>query len=261
MSDALRSEWTKLTALRSTPWSLVAVVFVTVGLSGLITLGTHTDGCPGGNVACDDDLVELALSGVYLGQMAAATLGVLAIGAEFSSGMIRATFAATPRRGHVLMAKALVIGGLVLVAGLLSSLLAYVLGLAVLDANGYTPANGYPDPTFAEALRGVAGTGVYLAALALLGLGVGAILRRTAAALTTVFCLLWVPLIVVSILPMDLGLKIARFCPMLAGLAIQSTVTRPDDIPIAPGAGLAVICGYAAVALLAGAWLLGRRDA
>jgi ABC-2 type transport system permease protein len=262
MSDALRAEWTKLTAIRGTSWTLVGVFALTVLMSGLITAGTHTDGCPpGGQFHCDDDLVELALGGVYLGQMAAAALGVIAIGAEFSSGMIRTTFAATPRRSHVLAAKSLVIGGLVLAAGLLSALLAYAHGLSILGANGYTAANGYPAPSFAEALRGVAGTGVYLAALAVLSLAIGALLRHTAAAITTVFCLLWVPLIVISLLPMDLGLKIGRWCPMFAGLAIQNTVERPDDIPIAPGAGLALLCAYAIAALAAGMWLVARRDA
>jgi ABC-2 type transport system permease protein len=260
MSDALRAEWTKLRAVRSTKWALVALLATTALLSALITMGTHTEGC-GNGPGCDDDMLELSLGGVYFGQMAAAALGVMAIASEYTSGMIRTTFAATPRRHHVLLAKSAVIGGLVLAAGLLASLLAYVLGISLLGANGYTAANGYPGPSFAESLRGVAGTAVYLAALALMSLGLGAVLRHTAAAITAIFCLLWIPLIVVSMLPMDLGLKIARFCPMFAGLAIQSTVERPDDVPISPGAGLALFCAYAAAAMAAGVWLVARRDA
>ena len=260
MTDALRAEWTKLRALRSTPWSLFALLVVTVVLSGLITAGSHTEGCVFGD-DCNDDLVAIALGGVYLGQMAAVALGVLVLGSEFSSGMIRTTFAATPRRAHVLLAKAAVVGGLVLVAGLLSSLLAYLLGSSLLTANGYTTANGYHPAAFATELRAVVGTAVYLAAIAVFSLGLTAVLRHTAGAISTVFAVLWVPLIVISMLPMDVGLKIGRFCPMLAGLAIQRSTDAVDAIPIAPGVGLLVACAYAAAALGAGLWLLARRDA
>ena len=162
----------------------------------------------------------------------------------------------------MLAAKAAVVGGLVLAVGLVTcALVVPRSGSRLLSGNGYTEANGYAGVSGATVLRGVAGTAVYLAALALLSLGVGAILRHTAAAISTVLALLWVPLIVVSMLPMDLGLKIARFCPMFAGLAIQSTVERADNIPISPGAGLALFCVYAAAALADGFWLLARRDA
>ena len=193
--------------------------------------------------------------------MAAVALGVLALGSEFSSGMIRTTFAATPRRHHVLLAKAVVVGGLVLVVGLLASLLAYLIGSSFLSANGYTAENGFHVAAFGTELRAVLGSAVYLAAVALLSLGVTAMLRHTAAAMSIVFAVLWVPLIVISMLPMDAGLKLGRFFPMLAGLAIQRSTDPVDAIPIAPGVGLLVACAYAAAALAAGAWLLARRDA
>jgi ABC-2 type transport system permease protein len=260
MSDALRAEWTKLRALRSTPWSLFALLALTVVLSGLIASGTHSDGCPISE-GCHDDLLAIALGGAYLGQMAAVALGVLALGSEFSSGMIRTTFAATPRRHHVLLAKAVVVGGLVLVVGLLASGLAYLTGSTLLSANGYTAENGYHVAALGTELRAIVGTALYLAVVALFSLGVTALLRHTAAAISTVFAVLWVPLIVISMLPMDVGLKLARFCPMLAGLAIQRSVQTGDAIPIAPGVGLLVACAYAAAALAAGIWLVARRDA
>jgi hypothetical protein len=260
MTDALRAEWTKLRALRSTPWSLFALLASTVVLSWLIAAGTHTEGCGFGD-SCEEDLVALALGGAYLGQMAAVALGVLALGSEFSSGMIRTTFAATPQRHRVLLAKAVVVGGLVLVAGLLASGLAYLIGSTVLSSNGYTAGNGYQLAGFGIELRAVLGTAVYLATVALFSLGVTALLRHTAAAISTVFAVLWVPLIVISMLPMDVGLKLARFCPMLAGLSIQRSVQTDDAIPIAPGVGLLVACAYAAAALAAGSWLVARRDA
>ncbi|WP_028062037.1 ABC transporter permease [Solirubrobacter soli] len=260
MSDALRAEWTKLRALRSTKWSLFALLALTVILSWLIAASTHTDGCPMGD-RCEDDLVAIALGGAYLGQMAAVALGVLVLGSEYSSGMIRTTFAATPGRHRVLLAKAAVAGGLVLVIGLLASGLAFLIASTVLDQNGYTAAHGYHVAAFGTELRAVTGTAVYLAAVALFSLGVTAVLRHTAAAISIVFAVLWVPLIVISMIPMDLGLKLGRFFPMLAGLAVQRSTNADDAIPIAPVVGLLVACAYAAAALGAGAWLLARRDA
>jgi ABC-2 type transport system permease protein len=261
MTHALRSEWTKLSSLRSTWWSLAALLILTMLLSLALTSSSTTDG--GGCAARGDceGMLELSLGGVYLGQMAVVALGVLAISSEFTSGMIRSSFAATPRRYPVLAAKAAVIGGVVLAVGLGTAALAYAAGMPLLRGNGFTAANDYPGYSWSTVARGVGGTGIYLAGLALFSLGVGAIMRHTAAAISTVLALLWVPLIVLSMLPMDIGVKIGRFCPMFAGLAIQNTVQRNDSIPIAPGAGLALFCAYAAAALGLGFWLLARRDA
>ena len=260
MSDAIRAEWTKLTAIRSTLWALLSLVASTVLVGVLINSGSQTSGCPEGGLACDDDLMEMALGGVYLGQFAAVALGVLAIGSEFASGMLRTTFAATPRRRDVLAAKALVIGGLVFASALLACALAYLAGIALLQSNGFTEANGYSPPSGGEAVRGVVGTAVYLAALALLSLGAGTVLRHTAAAISAVLALLWVPAMLVSTSE-ELFQQLAGFCPMLAGMAIQRTVERPDSVPISPAMGLLLFCAYTAVAVGAGSWLLQRRDA
>jgi ABC-2 type transport system permease protein len=259
MNDALRAEWTKLRALRSTPWCLFALLGCTVLLSWMVAAGSHADGCRAGEPC--EDTAALALGGVYLGQMAAVALGVLALGGEYSSGMVRVSFAAIPRRSRVVLAKAAVVGGLVFAVGLLSAALAFAISGTVLEGNGYTVEQGYPDVAFATELRVVAGTAAYLSGVAWLSLGMTAVLRHSAAALSTVFAALWVPLIVISLLPMETGLKLGRFCPMLAGLAIQSTTRGVDSIPIAPGAGLLVLCAYAAAAFGAGLWVLARRDA
>jgi ABC-2 type transport system permease protein len=259
MTRALQAEWTKLTALRSTWWSLFALLALTMLLTLLITTGSQTSGCGGGDQC--EGMLELSLAGVYLGQMAVVTLGVLAISSEYTSGLIRTTFAATPRRHAVLAAKAAVVAALVLAVGLLAAVLAYAVGMPLLRGNGFIAANGYPGYSWTTAVRGIGGTGVYLAGLALFSLGFGAIMRSTAAAISTVLALLWVPLIVVSLIPMETGLKLARWCPMFAGLAIQNTVQRVDTIPISPGAGLALFCAYAAAALGIGFWLVSKRDA
>jgi hypothetical protein len=237
----MRAEWTKLVALRSTRWSLVAAFALTLLITVSVTVGAQPQ----------DNVLELSLGGVYLGQMAVATLGVLAISSEYTSGMIRVTFAATPDRRAVLGAKAAVVGGLVFAAGLVICGASHLVGTVLLGA-------GVGAPT---AVRGIGGTAAYLAALAVLGLGLGALLRHTAAALSTLFAVLWVPLIVVSMLPMETGLQVARWCPMFAGLAISSTGHSVDSIPISPGAGLALFCAYAAAAFGAGLYMIARRDA
>jgi ABC-2 type transport system permease protein len=241
MTPGVRAEWTKLTALRGTRWTLFLTLALTVLLTLLVTGTASSD--------TTEDPLQLRLGGVYLGQFAVASLGVMAISSEFTSGMIRTTLVAMPRRHVVMAAKTVVVGGLVLAAGLVGCTLAYFAGSAV------------PGASAADAARGIAGTAVYLAALALFSLGFGAILRNTAAAISTVLALLWLPLILINLVPMETGLKIAKWCPMFAGLSIQRTVERADSIPIAPGAGLALFCAYALVALALGFWLVGRRDA
>jgi ABC-2 type transport system permease protein len=230
----MRAEWVKLTALRGIRWGLVALVATTVGLSLLIAGGTKAP----------PDPMEVLLSGVYFGQVAAAWLGVTAIGAEYATGMIATTFLATPRRARVLAGKAVVIGGLVLVVGLIAAFAAFLLGRPLLDAP--------------FAVRPIVGSAVYMACVALLGLAVGTLVRGTNAAMSVVSAVLFLPTIAVSLLPADLGLQLARFCPMFAGLAIQRTVEQADSIPIAPGAGLALLGAYTAVALAAARVAIAR---
>jgi ABC-2 type transport system permease protein len=135
--------------------------------------------------------------------------------------------------------------------------------------NGFTAANGYPPASLADwpTLRAVLGSAVYLALLALLSLAAGAILRHTAAAVSTMLGLLFVPLVALTFLPGDLWEPVQRFAPMTAGLAVQSTTGSLELIagraarPVGAWAGLGMLAAEAAVALLAAAWLIGRRDA
>jgi ABC-2 type transport system permease protein len=263
MTLALHAEWTKLRSLRSTTWSLVAAVALMLALGALVSATSQSDGCPSVSESSCDDVVLNSLGGVYLAQMAVATLAVLAIGTEYGTGMIRTTFGAMPRRRIVLAAKAAVVAAVVFVVGLAVSVVAFELGQQLLRDGGYTAENGYPPVTLADgfALRAVVGCALYLAVLSVLSLGVGALLRSTAAALTAVFTLLWVPLIVVSLMGPDSGLEVAKFTPMLGGLAVLDTVERADSVPIGPWAGLGVLCAYAGVAMVAALWAVTRRDA
>jgi hypothetical protein len=181
--------------------------------------------------------------------------------------MIRTTFAASPRRGRVLAAKALVLGGATFVAGLVACLAAFLLAQPTLRANGYGPP-AFPRASLTDGpvLRAVIGSAAVLALVAVLGLAAGAILRRSAGAITAVILLLVLPQLVAAALPVSAGRWLQRLTPS-AGFAIQQTVERglclPEDgcFPEGPWLGFGVLCAYVAVALAVAFWLLRRRDA
>jgi ABC-type transport system involved in multi-copper enzyme maturation permease subunit len=266
-SQAVRAEWTKLRSIPSTTWSAAAIVGLTVLLSAFVCASVDTRGGTPENPG-DEDVVMLSLSGVYLGQIAVVALAVTAVTSEYATGMIRTTFLANPRRRTVLAAKAAVVGATVLGVGLVASLASFFAGQSILPGNGFTTANGYPPASLGDGptLRAVVGSALYLALLALLSLGVGAVLRHTAGAVSTLLGLLFVPLIALTFLPDNLWKPVQRFAPMTAGLAVQSTVGSLELIagragePISPWAGLGILCAYAAVALLAAFGLINRRD-
>jgi ABC-2 type transport system permease protein len=261
MTHALQAEWTKLRTVRSTTWSVVAIAALTVLLSALAGAESETQGCTRPRQVCDDDLVMNSLGGVYVGQLAVVALAVIAISSEYATGLIRTTFAAVPRRRAVLAAKAATVGGLVFAIGLVTTVASYLVGRSLLAGNGFTAANGYPDAAAAELVRPLLGTALYLTGLALLCVGLAAVLRHTAAAITTVLGLMWLPILAPALLSEQLADHVLRLSPMTAGLTVQRTVERADSIPIDPWVGLGVTWGYAAVALLVASWLIARRDA
>jgi ABC-2 type transport system permease protein len=253
---ALRMEWTKLRSVRSTPWSLLAIVVMTIAFGAVSCSTSHTEGLAPGNPG-DEDVVTLSLVGVYFAQIAAVALGVITACGEYATGTIRPTFVAHPRRRTVVGAKAALVGGLVLLAGAAATLVAFHVGQAILHGNGFTDVNGYPVATLADVsvLRTVAIVAVYPAVLALLSLAAGVIVRHTAAAISVLLGLLLVPFIVGALLPEPLGLAIQKASPMV-GLAAQER-----GAPIGPWAGLGVTAAWAAAALLLALWLIRRRDA
>jgi ABC-2 type transport system permease protein len=242
----LLAEWTKLRTVRSTTWALLAVVALTVALSAFVCSALDTNA----GAQTDNDSVMPSVAGVYVSQIAVVALSVLAITGEYATGMIRTTFMATPRRGRVLAAKAVVLGAVTLVVGVAASVTSFLVGQPILAGNGFV-ATPLSDP---GALRAVLGSGLYLAVLALFGLGVGTILRRPAGAVSTMLGLLFGPLIIAMFLPGHLQKLALDYGPMTAGLAVQ--MTKPTGIfvgtvPIAPWTGFAIFCAYALAALLA----------
>jgi hypothetical protein len=206
-----------------------------------------------------DDLVELSLSGAAVGMLAAAALGALFMTAEFKRGMIRTTFAASPGRGRVLAAKAIVLGGATFAAGLVASVIAFLVSEATLRHTSRDP--GLPELSLANltVLRAVVGTAVLIALVAVLSLAVATIVRHTALAIPLVVLPLLVPSLVEGGLPLSVENWLTRLTPA-AGFAVQQTITRYDTA-IAPLVGLGVLAAYVAVALAVATLLLRRRDA
>jgi ABC-type transport system involved in multi-copper enzyme maturation permease subunit len=207
----------------------------------------------------DDDLVRDTLSGVVIGYIALAVLSALFMTGEFRRGIARTTFTASPRRSRVLTAKAIVIGLVAFVAGVVAAAVSVLLGLPILRNNGFGPP-GYPNLSLTDApvARAVVGTGLLLALLAVLALALGALVRRTAWAISLVVGLVILPFVIGPFLSLNAEAWLRRLTPT-AGFAIQQTRPRFDDY-ISPWWGTGVLAAYVAVALGLAYWSLNRRD-
>ncbi len=258
LRQALHSEWTKLRTVPSTGWLLLALIALTVGAGALAAAVVK---CP---ASCGEDTTKLSLTGILLGQAAVAVLAVLVMSGEYSSGMIRVTLTAVPRRATALAAKAIILTGVVLAAGAVSVLGSVLAGRYILPGNGFTKVNGALALSLGDGptLRAAAGSVLYLALIGLFSLGLATALRDSGASIAVMLGLLYiVPLLT------DLGTldprwehRLQQWGPMTAGLAIQATKDL-KKLPIGPWQGLGVLAAWAAAALLAGGLLLRLRDA
>jgi len=242
-----RMEWTKLRSLRSTWWALALTVAGAIGIA--VAVGVNTRDAAA-------DLTNNALAGISLGLLLIGVLGVLMMTGEYSSGMIRATLAAIPNRPLVLAAKAAVFGVVALAVGEAAAFTAFFAGGAALP-------EGVPAPTLGQpgVLRAVVMGGAGYSLIGLIGLGLGAVIRHTPAAIAVLVGGVYVAAqLVAAFAP-----AIIPYLP-IAIVANSLSVVQPVPIEgqlhfLSPWAGLGVLCGYAAVTLVAGAWLLARRDA
>ncbi|MEU6431294.1 ABC transporter permease [Microbispora sp. NPDC046973] len=252
MRSALHAEWTKTRTVAGPLWLLLGTVAATVALSAGATsmVRCTADGCGG-------DTPKLTLTGVYLAQALVAVLAVLFISGEYSSGMIRTTLTAVPRRATVFAAKAVTLTGVVAVGGTVAVLGAVFAGRLILPDLGDRALSLSDGPT----LRAVFGTVLYLILIGLLSLGVATAVRDSATGAGVVLGLLYiVPIVAQTIGDPDWRHVVEKIAPMSAGLAIQAT-TDLGGLPLSPWAGLGVTAGWAAAALLAGGLLLWKRDA
>jgi hypothetical protein len=252
----LRSEWTKLWSLRSTRWSLLAAVVAQAGLGALVASfqmnrWPHMDA----RERAHFNAIDAGVTGYHLAQLAIAILGVLVITGEYSTGMIRSSLMAVPRRLPVLWAKLATYGAVSFVLMLASSLISFFAVQAVVSQRHLDKTLGDPN-----ALRVVVGCALFLTVLGLLCLGLGTLIRNTAGGIAAFVALLFVLPGVVAVLPTSIGDSINPYLPINAGTAL-ATARFDDSNHLAPWTGFAVFCGYAAVAIVAGAITLRRRDA
>ena len=258
LRTALYAEWTKLRSVSGPLGLLLATVALTttVGLTAVAGVRCPSEGCAA-------DPAKISLAGITLGQAVIAVLAVSAMAGEYSTGMIRVSLAAVPRRSTLLTAKALVITAVALVAGTIAVLGSLLAGRLILPGKGFTASHGYPPLSLADGrvLRAATGSILYLALIALLSLGVATAVRDSAASIGVVLGLLYLfPILAAVVTDPDWSRRLQQVGPMSAGLSIQATTGLPD-LPIAPWAGLGVLTAWAAAALLAGGLLLRLRDA
>jgi ABC-2 type transport system permease protein len=252
---AIASEATKLRSVRSTVWTLLATVAATVGIGALIALArvSRWD-----NLSAIEklrfDATSFSLRGVYLAQIAIGVLGVLIISSEYSTGMIRTTLTAVPKRIRVLTAKVAVFAVAALAVALVACFAAFGIGQSIFASKGANVSLGDPG-----VLRAVVGSAIYLTAIGLIGVALGTLLRRTAGAIATLFGLLLVAPALAQALPSPWDTDVGKFLPSGAGTALFAV--RPTSDILSPGAGLAVLVAYVVVALAAAAIVLDRRDA
>ena len=259
------SEWTKLRSLRSTRWSLLVAVLLTIGLPMLFAtiLSSHWGSIdPGERADHSRHRLDIALAGVNVSQLAIAVLGVLLITGEYSTGMIRASLTAVPRRLPVLWAKAAVYALVVFALMLPSVLIAFFGSQAILRRHDILQVS----ITHAGVLRAIVGSAVYLVLVGIFALAIGAIVRSTAGGIATFAAIFFVIPPLLFVLPSSWHDAISPYLPSSAGADMFSlTFPLPGEHvstnDLSPGWGFALFVGYCVLALSVAAVLLARRDA
>ncbi len=248
----LDAEWTKIRTVRSTAWTLAALVVLSVGLTALVCLAAAAELA---DSTLDEPVGAFVLWGLIVGQLAALVLGILAASAEYSSGMIRTTLAAVPRRRSVVAAKALVLGAMLLVLGTVTAAISYLVGNSILDRQGVGLALDDPG-----VLRAITGAGLYLSVLAIFGLALGLLIRHTAGAVTVGIAIIFVASPLVDLLPGAFGEWLNKLMPGNAGGSI-AMVESFDPNLLDPWVGFAVFTAETGLLLALAWWLFARRDA
>lgn len=247
------SEWTKLWSVRSTRWSLFAAFLFTIGVAALAcAVVAHHYPQMDVREQLNFHPLEVNLAGVQLAQLAIGVLGVLIITAEYSTGMIRASFTAVPKRLAVLWAKVGVFGAVTFALMLPAVLVAFFVGEAILSRHHINTTFGAP-----HVARVLVGAALYLTVVGLFGLGLGAIVRNTAGGIASFAAIMFVLPPLMNVLPSSWNSAASPYLPLQAGEAILATTPGGH---LSPWLGLALFAGYAAAAIAVAAVLLARRD-
>jgi hypothetical protein len=252
----IRSEWTKLWSLRSTRWSLLTAVIAMAGMGILIAIVqmSRWSQLDAHDIARFDS-IDIGVSGYHLAQLAVGVLGVLVIAGEYTTGMIRSSFMAVPRRLPVLWAKLAVFCSVTFASMLAASFVSFFAVQAIVTQ--HHRQHSLSDP---HALRVVVGTALFLTVLGALAVGIGALVRNTAGGIALFVFLLFVLPGITAILPRTTSDAINPYLPLNAGTAVATSTFDPSP-HLAPWTGFAVFCGYALAVIAAAAVGLLRRDA
>lgn len=250
----LRSEWTKFRSLRSTAWTLAIAVVVMVGI-GSVFCSVIAGDYHSFSIAdrASFNAASTSLAGFSLAQLAIGVLGVLLISGEYSTGMIRASLTAVPRRLPVLWGKLAVFAGIVFSVSLIAAVASFYLGQSLLTGHHLNVAITAPG-----ALRSVIGAALYVTVAGMIGVALGALLRNTAAAISAFVVAFFVIPQLTALLPSSISAHFNQYLPSNAGAALYGA--GPGHA-LSPWAGFAVLCGYAAVLIAGAAYRLRHRDA
>ncbi|HEV2373952.1 MAG TPA: ABC transporter permease subunit [Streptosporangiaceae bacterium] len=281
-TNLLKAEWTKIRSVRSTLWTLIIFIGVSIGLTALLTwlvvknlsVGQHGSGATG---LINDPVNFILGTGFGLGQLAICVLGVLVITSEYSSGTIRASVLSVPKRIPILVAKAVVFAALVFVIAEAVSFCDFFLGAAIAHTRDLASANPVFNAVLAHnpqirngritvslsqpnVTRAVIGSGLYLTVLSLFALAIGSLIRHTAGAIATVIGLVLVIFPLTNLLPSNWGAHTHAYMPTVAGVLITNDKTTSGQL-LSAWQGFDVFCGWSALLLIIGGYLFYRRDA
>jgi ABC-type transport system involved in multi-copper enzyme maturation permease subunit len=252
----LRSELTKFRSLRSTIYTLLTAVVLMIGIGALFSAVTasqyHTFSAAD---RASFNPVTTSLSGVMFAVVAFGVLGVLVTSGEYSTGMIRSSLTAVPRRLPVLWGKLAVFAGVIFPVSLIASFISFFLGQALLNSHHIGVSITAPD-----ALRSVIGAALYITVAGMIGVALGALFRNTAAGIATFAGVFFVIPPLASLLPSSVSSHLTPYLPSNAGAVLWGGTQNVQNA-LAPWTGFALLCGYAVVIIAAAAWRLRRSDA
>ena len=252
----LRSEWIKLRSVRSTIWSYATVVLISFGMALLMSVSIDFGDSPVPADAQATLLAQAATFGVFFGQLVVAVLGVLAISGEYSTGMIRSSLTATPRRLPMLAAKAVVLFVCTFVVGVITTVGSYLVAASVLGGKGISASLTDPD-----LLLPLLGGALYLALVAVFALGVGAILRSSAGGIAAALGIILLLPIVLPMIPAQWATDLMAWLPGVAGQELFFWGNSVLASPFEPWQALLIMLGSGGAVLGTAAVLLMRRDA
>jgi ABC-2 type transport system permease protein len=250
------SEWTKFRSLRSTMYTLLAAVVLTIGIGAIFSAVTasqyHT--LSAADKAAFNP-ISTSLRGISFAVVAFGVLGVLLMSSEYSTGMIRASLTVVARRLPVLWAKLAVFAGAIFSVSLVASFISFFLGQALLSSHHLSVAITAPG-----AVRSVIGAALYVTVAGMIGVALGGLLRNTAAGISTFAAVFFVIPSLTALLPASVSDHLSKYLPSNAGEVLWGETLGVKNV-LSPWTGFAVLCGYAVVLIAGAAWRLRRADA